>query len=131
MKIYIPRTSRDDKKVWPYSKGDELSTKTAYKIIHRECRDSPRFAINWKALWRLPLPLRVLFFGWKCLNNVIQVHKLLYDKNISNEALCPICTKAEESVEHALFLCDHARATWFESDIGMFSHSIDPPTIRD
>ena len=49
LKIYIPRTSRDDKKVWPYSKGGELSMKTAYKIIHGQCRDGPRSAFNYNA----------------------------------------------------------------------------------
>ena len=76
-------------------------------------------------------PQRVLLYGQKCLNNVVKVHKLLHNKSISNDAICPICTTSKESVEHALFLCDHARAPWFDSNIGMLSHSIASLRIKD
>ena len=92
-----------------------LSTKFAYNLIRGE-NQVVGAMIKWKALWKLPLPQRVLLFGWKCLNNAIQVRKLLHSKSISSNALCPICNKLEESIEHALFLCEHARASWFGSN---------------
>ena len=33
-----------------------------------------------------------------------------------------ICDFEEETVEHTLFFCDHARAVWFGSNIGYLSH---------
>ena len=34
----------------------------------------------------------------------------------------PICAFEEETVEHAILFCDHARAVWFGSNIGYLSH---------
>lgn len=36
-------------------------------------------------------------------------------RSIVPSALRQICRQEEESIEHLLFFCDHARATWFAS----------------
>lgn len=36
---------------------------------------------------------------------------------------CLICKLSEESVEHLLFFCNHARDTWFGSHLG-FNHNL-------
>ena len=97
-------------------------------ISSRITHNSP---FNWKTLWSSLYPQRALLFSWKCLNNTVKVRKLLHHKNISNDAICSICTTTKESVEHALFLCNHARLSWFGSNIGMLSHSITLLRIRD
>lgn len=35
--------------------------------------------------------------------------------------LCPTCINKEETLEHALFHCDGARAAWFSSHLGLLS----------
>lgn len=41
----------------------------------------------------------------------VQLRELLHGKSISSNNLCLICEKAKETVDHALFHCDHAQAT--------------------
>lgn len=38
--------------------------------------------------------------------------------------ICLICTNIEEFTEHPLFLCDHVRAAWFGSDLGMLMNDL-------
>ena len=45
------------------------------------------------------------------------------DKSLVNDCFCPICGKDEESIVHALFLCEHTGATWFGSKFGYLSHN--------
>lgn len=111
--------------------GGELSSRSAYRTIHSKGRGTSNQQINWKSLWHLPLPQRVLFFCQKCLNNVIQVRKFLHNKSIMGDACCPICKGSEESIPYALFLCEHARATWFDSNLVLVSQFTTPIKIKD
>lgn len=74
---------------------------------------NPNLIINWKALWRLPLPQRVLMFDWKCLKNAIPARAIIKSKINSIDDKCLICEKDEDSIGHALMLCDYARVIWF------------------
>lgn len=48
----------------------------------------------------------------------------LYSRSLSSNALCPICDKEEESIEHALFLCEHTITSWFGSNLCNLAHNI-------
>lgn len=74
-KSYISQYFREDKKIWAYSKNVPFTTKSAYNLNMKDNEQDGRIVINWRALWKLPLPQRVLMFGWKRINNTIQVHK--------------------------------------------------------
>lgn len=50
--------------------------------------------------------------------------KWLGPKTNSGSITRPICDFEEETVEHALFLCNHARTVWFGNNLGFLTHSI-------
>ena len=55
-KMYIPKFTSKDEKVWPFSKNGNLTTKSAYRAISNNIENDSTPSINWKALWRLSLP---------------------------------------------------------------------------
>jgi hypothetical protein len=61
----------------------------------------------WKSYWKMPLPHKVLIFGWNVIKNGLatQVNKKHCSIVIDNT--CTICGREEESIEHALLCCDH------------------------
>lgn len=81
------------------------------------------FSINSKKFWKTKAPPRVIF-GWKCLWKAIPVRSYINFKMDSIKLECPICEMEEELVEHSLFLCNVARASWFGSRLGLRSHNI-------
>ena len=112
-KIYIPVGTDDDKKVWPFTKHGQLTTKSAYKDIVKMREISNDQSIKWKDFWRIHLPQRMLPFGWKCLRSVITVRKTIHTKINSVSPLCPLCGVEEETIDHALMKYEYARSYWF------------------
>lgn len=100
LKIYILCSDVNDKRVWPFTKDENLFTKSAYKILSQPTNNM----IHWKRIWKSPLPQRILLFEWKCLHKGIIVRKWLGTKKCLCSTICPICEFEEETVEHALFL---------------------------
>lgn len=79
-KIYGPQQRREESGVWPLTKHSTRTIKSAYKSLCKNNDDSSILFIKQKRLWKIHLPQRVLFFGWKCLNKAIQVFRLLMIK---------------------------------------------------
>lgn len=120
LKIYIPCSDVNDKRVWPFTKDGSLSTTLAYKILSQPTNNRNNDMINWKQIWKSPLPQRILLLSWKCL---ILVRKLLGTKTNLCSTICPNCESEEEIMAHDLFFfCDHARVVWLESNFGYLSH---------
>lgn len=70
-------------------------------------------AVKWKGLWKLPLPKKITLILWKILVDCILVKKELQNKNITNDAVCPLCRMKEEMIEHLFFKCDFSRGVCF------------------
>ena len=127
MRIYIPRVYIKDKRIWPFSKNGQVTTKSAYRaIIKNRSGTNPTIcSINWKAYWKIFLPQRILLLGWKCLRKAISVRSLLYKRIISSiDMTYPIYGIKNDSVEHALFHYGFARAVWFSPPLGLRTSTI-------
>lgn len=74
---------------------------------------------------------KIKHFIWKMLNRAIainiQIQKRIHDWG----TLCPICGEKEESIEHAIPFCSHAKATWLRSRLGLLSHNLHIQHIQD
>ena len=55
LKIYIPRHNTNDRKIWPFTKTSELTTKSAYIIMIKERDRISRPLLQWNTLRCLPL----------------------------------------------------------------------------
>lgn len=122
LKIYIPRTEKKDEKIWQFTKEDQISTRSAYKILikDRNQSNSCSSSLNWKCYSKMNLPPKVLLFRWECTNKGIAVKVLRNSKMRVISKLCLLCKNYDETVNHALFHCDHARATWFFSPLSCY-----------
>ena len=55
----------------------------------------------WKGIWKIPVP-KVKNFIWKTFKNILTTNENLWKKRIRKSAICLICEKQVEIVEHML-----------------------------
>ncbi|RYR42163.1 hypothetical protein Ahy_A08g038627 [Arachis hypogaea] len=70
----------------------------------------------WKEVWRIEVPQKIRKFLWKACHDILLVGSNLHKRKMSSDPICQICLKSLKTVEHALLLCDWARATWFGAE---------------
>lgn len=56
-------------------------------------------------------------FLWKATHNSLAVKFNLWKKRISPSSQCPVCCRAQETIEHLFFVCPWTRAVWFGSSL--------------
>ena len=132
-KIYISHLSDEDKRIWPHSKSGEVTTKSAFNIINKAEVDPLVASTNWKHFWKLPLPQRILLFGWKCLRGAIPVRSILKSRfGLANfPSQCTFSEEKEETIVHILFHCEFSRAVWFGSHLGALTHNFNRNNVLD
>ena len=91
-----------DKIAWADSPQGVFSLRNAYRIAmgHEE---SSTFSASW--IWKANTLPRIKTFLWMCAYNSIKVRSCLIRRGVCEEAVCPICQEAEESILHALPDC--------------------------
>lgn len=110
LKIYTPQTYSEDKKKFGNLPEDQMSTRLAYKIMIKERtqENSCSLSLNWKSYSKTNLLLKMLMFGWKCINKKIAINVLRNCKMREVNKRCPLCKKYDETIKDALFHCEHA-----------------------
>jgi hypothetical protein len=64
----------------------------------------------WKNFWRLPIPHKVLIFGWRVAHCGLATQRNKRIRNITaSGVVCTIWGMADESKMHALIHCEHAQ----------------------
>jgi hypothetical protein len=58
-------------------------------------------------------------FLWKACNGILPTMVNLHKKGISDDSLCPICRREEESVGHIIWNCPSARDVWSECPMNL------------
>lgn len=79
---------------------------TGYKWLSSNFPEVPWCQWIWN---RLNVPNH-RFIGWMILNRKIRVRAKLARIGITNNPLCPICEKNEETVDHLFFECEYSQA---------------------
>ena len=60
---------------------------------------------------------KVKNFIWRACSNYLTTNWNLWRKKIKSSAICAICEKEDETVEHALLLCEWIVVVWHGLDI--------------
>ncbi|XP_057997379.1 uncharacterized protein LOC131176333 [Hevea brasiliensis] len=68
---------------------------------------------------------------WRACHNSLSTKANLFQRACSNSSTCPLCDCPEESLEHLLLFCSHAKATRFGSILGFHPNSNDFGSFRD
>ncbi|XP_057745064.1 uncharacterized protein LOC130962924 [Arachis stenosperma] len=116
--------NKDDHLYWPWREYGNYSIRTGYYAARRVGQNSkygnPSTSEDkreiWKEVWRMEVPQKIRMFLWKACHDILPVGSNLYKRKMAPDPVCQICLKCPETVEHALLLCDWARATWFGAE---------------
>ncbi|KAJ9135356.1 hypothetical protein P3X46_032549 [Hevea brasiliensis] len=122
--LQIPIAPRgcEDKLVSKYENSGTYSVRSGYRLL---AKSSYADLVNrtmqsnhipdkvWKYLWELSFLPTIKIFMWRDLLNAIPVNDSLSRRGIKVEPICPVCYQEVETIEHCLFWCSFARATWF------------------
>ncbi|KAF8390209.1 hypothetical protein HHK36_024731 [Tetracentron sinense] len=116
----IPLSSHPyaDQILWHHTTNGKFTVRSAYHnllALHPLGRaNAPRSSSvmnpnGWLMLWRLPLPPKVSWFVWRCLQNAVAVNANIARKRIPIDPLCLFCGQRAESVVHLMVVCEVAR----------------------
>lgn len=108
-----------DRLIWRGTSNGVFSVRSAYhmKVERQEMLKggvSNKMAGHevWKACWRLQIPNAVKMFLWKACHNLLPTKANLLRKKVVDNALCPICLREVETIEHILWDCPSASDVW-------------------
>lgn len=117
MKISLPSVPADDVFAWHHEKNGRYTVKSAYRLackrISEECgggqstSDNPDARPFWRDYWKMPLPHKILVFGWKIANNGLATQQNKHRRSIVQLDTCEICGNGAETLNHALVGCTH------------------------
>jgi ribonuclease HI len=99
-----------DKRGWGSDSGAYTSA-AGYKAVS----DIPWVPPNpgpWKALWNFPSIPKVDLFVWTLIHNSILTFDNLKRKGWEGPSRCPLCSQAEETIAHLLFICEFSKEVW-------------------
>nr|XP_029146216.1 uncharacterized protein LOC114924798 [Arachis hypogaea] len=116
--------NKEDHLYWPWREDGNYSIRTGYyasrRIGQNWKHENPSTSEDkreiWKEVWRMEVPQKIKMFLWKACHDILPVGSNLYKRKMASDPVCKICLKSSETVEHALLLCDWARATWFGAE---------------
>jgi ribonuclease HI len=121
LSIPIPRTSTPaitDKIIWPYTSTGEFQVRKAYTLLQHDIPNgSGTLHHNWKLLWKLKLPHKILTFTWKILHHALPLKTELNKRGINCANTCSLCNSITETMEHIFLQCSFARAVWLGVNI--------------
>lgn len=72
----------------------------------------------WKMFWKIKSIPKCLNLSWRACKSVLPVMKNLSSRGLEVDIRCPCCGEREETVMHALLLCEEVNQIWFASHLG-------------
>ncbi|CAN6175074.1 unnamed protein product [Urochloa humidicola] len=117
--IRLPSKPMGDFVAWFYEKSGTFSVKSAYKLA-KSIYDEEKGAVQqnsvhqdhrplWKDFWKIPIPHKILNFGWKLIHNGLATRESKRRRSIVVESGCQVCGTEFESAMHAVIRCNHAK----------------------
>ncbi|KAK8622001.1 hypothetical protein V6N13_097629 [Hibiscus sabdariffa] len=143
LSIPIGGSTVKDALIWAGAKDGDYTVKSGYHFLAKaeELEDTPSTSNSlsrnnqlWKALWGLNVPPKIRSFLWKLFHNIVPTKATLFYRfhgAFQGDMRCPRCGKEEESIEHMLFLCPFAQATWRASNFNYSTSLVGFPGGRD
>lgn len=122
LSLPIPKfhsTTTWDCLIWPHSITGNYQVKKAYELLHQmhNLNNNSQLSVQnrttqWKTLWRIKLPFKILTFTWKILHSSIPVRAELSKRGIHCDPLCGLCHCENETLTHLFIHCHFSRAVW-------------------
>jgi hypothetical protein len=119
--LNIPLSSSlpQDRLIWRGTVNGEFSVRGAYHM-EMEWHENQKGSTSnpgdveeiWKTVWKLKVPNAVKMFIWKAGHNILPTKANLLRRGVIKEAMCPICLRETETVEHILWECASSNDVW-------------------
>lgn len=116
-----PTSSAEDQLVWPFEKSGQVTVRSVYAflksredVVGNGCASSSHQVScrMWKNIWQIECPHKIRNFVWRAVSNKIAVASNLWKRRIARIKRCHFCQE-EETIEHALLVCDWTQCVWF------------------
>lgn len=109
--------SKEDVMLWIPAKDEKFFVKSTYNMLTKcnrviQINGSDIKPPLWKRLWNCKAAHRVKLFAWKSIRDLHTTKTKLASYNNEQDIWCSVCGQYEETIEHLLFECRHARAIW-------------------
>jgi hypothetical protein len=98
----------DDRFVWKWCANGQFSTRTAYRAFFHGRIALPGAAQVWNAF----APFKVKFHAWLSLRNRCWTADRLARRGLPSHVICPLCTSADETLDHLSLRCPYAYSVW-------------------
>ena len=104
--------------VWPFTPNGEYSVRSAYhmlvstSVMADQASTSSGDQSVWKSIWRIRAPNKIRHFIWRAVKDSLPTKENLQRRHIPLDLTCSLCDEHQESLLHALWLCDQAKAVW-------------------
>jgi hypothetical protein len=108
--------------VWPWSESGEYTTESTYRIL---MVGGVRFKLA-EAIWKSKAAPKIKMFMWLAAQHRIRTSDRRVRHGLqAHTAACFVCEQEEDTAEHILMQCVHARQTWFTgSQLGPFAFTM-------
>ncbi|XP_031099742.1 uncharacterized protein LOC116003943 [Ipomoea triloba] len=73
--------------------------------------------VEWQKLWKLPVPLKVKNFLWRCMRNILQVREMLKARHVWERGGCLFCLSNMETMDHLFCSCPIKAQVWHDFTI--------------
>ncbi|KAL0683422.1 hypothetical protein Bca4012_050270 [Brassica carinata] len=123
LKINLSRYSTEDKLVWPFTKDMKYTVKSGYWTATHYYHEGeeilrPEGSLELKnKIWDLNILPKVKQFLWRVVSGALPTSTKLCMRGINMDPTFQRCCLDDESINHVLFLCPHAYATWRCSEV--------------
>jgi hypothetical protein len=124
LNIPLSSNSITDYVSWPFTKNGTFTVKSAYIMAKREqvlkkissedkgeTSNQSQTARDWKRLWSIKAPPKMLIVLWRFAHNCLPTGQQLKHKNIQAYEGCPHCGR-EENLYHTFMGCPYVHMMW-------------------
>jgi hypothetical protein len=115
----------EDFPAWHYDKKGIFSVKSAYKVArdweaHTSIYGKPSNSENsherrnnqWKRMWSLPLPSKIIHFLWRLTTNSLPLRMNQKRRGMDVDTRCPLCLRLNEDGGHVFLRCKVVKQIW-------------------
>ncbi|KAL2904116.1 hypothetical protein RDABS01_002826 [Bienertia sinuspersici] len=127
----IPLSSREpkDEMMWAYSKYGNYLVRSAYLLGKGANLDE--FHEAWVDIWKMEVIPKVKHFLWRLCTATLPLKTRLRARHLVEEASCPWCGQAEETMFHLFFECVKSRTLWVDCECGAMRCADSSNTLCD
>lgn len=110
LSIPILVSHKEDKLCGVLDSKGVFFVKTAYRALPHPATNLPSYDVNWKKLWKLKAPQRIIMFLWRLGCNVLLIRDNLSRCLAISETCCVLCNRETKTALHLFFNCPFAKA---------------------